>query len=63
MIDVAIYASSFVISGSLPEALEACRNKLVVKKYHRLVSGKWQHLDSHKNSKVSRRLYSKNQLL
>jgi len=33
--------------------LEAYRNKLVVKKYHHLVSGKWQHLDSQKNSKMT----------
>jgi len=42
----------------LAEALEAYRNKPIVKKYHHLVAGKSQHVDSHKNSKMTWRLYS-----
>jgi len=35
------------MSGSLTEALEAYWDKPVVKQNHGIVSGKWQHVDTH----------------
>jgi len=64
MIDVLFWAAIYNVSQPICDwwqstgGSEAYRNKPVAKKHHHLMSGKWQHVDSHKNCKMTWRLYS-----